>query len=27
MHRAEIVELPFYDADKLISRGLEAPRV
>ena len=27
MHRAEIVELPFYDADKLIARGLEAPRV
>lgn len=27
MHRAEIVALPFYGADKLIERGLEAPRV
>jgi glycine cleavage system aminomethyltransferase T len=27
MHRAEIVELPFYDAGKLIARGLEAPKV
>jgi aminomethyltransferase len=27
MHRAEIVALPFYDADKRIARGLEAPRV
>jgi len=27
MHRAEIVALPFHDADKRIARGLEAPRV
>lgn len=27
MHPAEIVELPFYDADKRISRGLETPKV
>ncbi|MFN0192494.1 MAG: aminomethyltransferase family protein [Aestuariivirga sp.] len=27
MHRAEIVKMPFYDADKLISRGLDAPKV
>lgn len=27
MHRAKIVELPFYDAGKLVARGLEAPKV
>jgi aminomethyltransferase len=27
MHKAEIVDLPFYDPDKRIPRGLDAPKV